>query len=195
MRQCTRIATGVCYRWRTEDAVASFQDRVIGAMRLQAATFEEVEHDSRATSQAAIVVLAVTVVRSLGWHSFGVMAIVGSIVGALIGWVVGAVVVWFIGVNLLPGKNTEGDFGQLLRTVGFAQAPAVFGILAIIPILGWLIGFAVAIWVLMATVVAVKHALDYDDYLKPIIVCLIAWVAMVFVMMIASLIGLGVSPW
>ena len=123
------------------------------------------------------------------------MALVGSIVGALIGWVVGAVVVWFIGTRLLPGKNTEADFGQLLRTVGFAQAPGLFGILGVIPILGWLIGFLVGIWVLVGTVVAVRQALDYDDTLKPIIVCLIAWVAMMFVMMMASLIGLGVSMW
>jgi hypothetical protein len=180
---------------RAEGAVASFQDRVIGAIRLQAATFEDVEHDTSATSQAAIVVLAATVARSLSWYYLGVTALVGSIVGALIGWVVGALVVWLIGTRLLPGKNTEGDFGQLLRTLGFAQAAGVFGVLGIIPILGWLIGFAVGVWVLIATVVAVKQALDYDDYLKPILVCLFAWVAMVFVMMIASLIGVGASMW
>ena len=39
--------------------MASFQDRVVGVLRLQAATFEDVEHDPTALSQSAIVVLAV----------------------------------------------------------------------------------------------------------------------------------------
>lgn len=175
--------------------MASFQDRVIGALRLQAATFEEVEHDASATAQAAIVVLAATVARSLGWYYLGVMALLSSIVGALLGWVIAALVVWIVGTRLFPGKNTEGDFGQVLRTLGFAQAPGVFAILGLIPRLGWLIGFAVGVWVLIGSVLAVKQALDYDDYLKPIVVCLIAGVAMVFVMMVISLIGIGASMW
>ena len=103
----------------------------------------------------------------------------------------GPLVLFFIGTRVLPGKNTSADVGQLLRTVGFAQAPGIFGILGVLPLLGGLIGLLVFLWVLAATVIAVRQALDYDDTLRAVIVCLLAAVAWVAIVMVASLIGLG----
>jgi hypothetical protein len=163
-------------------------------MRLQAATFEEVEHDASATSQAAIVVLVAAVSRAFGSFA-GVGLLFGSIIGAAIGWVVGSAVVLLIGTRVLPGKNTQADFGQVLRAVGFAQAPGVFAVLAFIPILGWLVLLVLFVWGLAATVVAVRQAFDYDDTLRAIIVCVIAWVAMIFVTMLVALLGFGASMW
>ena len=171
--------------------MASFQDRVIGAMRLRAATFEEVEHDTNATTQAAIVVLVATFARGLGWYPRGVMAILVTFLGALVGWVIAAIVIWAIGTRVLPGKNTEADPQQLMRTLGFAQAPGIFAVLVFMPLLGWLIGIVVMLWVLAATVIAVRQALDYDDTLRAVIVCVIAWLVWFFVTMLASLIGFG----
>jgi hypothetical protein len=171
--------------------VSSFQERVVGVMRLRAATFEEVEHDASATSQAAIVVLVATIAQRLSLYDLGVRWLLGSIVAALVAWLVGALVLFFIGTRVLPGKNTSADVGQLLRTVGFAQAPGIFAILGVLPLLGGLIGLLVFLWVLAATVIAVRQALDYDDTLRAVIVCLLAAIAWVAVVMVASLIGLG----
>jgi Yip1-like protein len=171
--------------------VASFGNRVVGAIRLQAATFEEVEHDSNATTQAAIVVLAATFAHGLGWYPRGVMAILVMFFGALVGWVIAAVTIWAIGTRVLPGKNTEADPQQLMRTLGFAQAPGIFAALAFMPLFGWLISVLVMLWVLAATVIAVRQALDYDDTLRAVIVCVIAWLVWFFVTMLASLIGFG----
>lgn len=172
--------------------MASFQDRVIGAMRLQAATFEEVEHDTTATSQAAIVVAAAAIagaIASIRW--IGVSGVVMSVVFGLIGWVIGSAVVLLVGTKLFPGKNTQADIGQMLRTMGFAQSASLFNILGIIPFLGWLIRLAVAIWVLVAMVIAVRQALDYDDTMKAVVVCLVAWVIMFIVTAAATLVGVG----
>src|SRR5262245_30177918 len=51
---------------RRDPSMASFQDRVIGVLKLQASTFEEVENDAAATVQAATVVGAAAVARALG---------------------------------------------------------------------------------------------------------------------------------
>ena len=171
--------------------MASFGNRVVGAIRLQAATFEEVEHDTTATTQAAIVVLAATFAHGLGWYPRGVMAILVMFFGALVGWVIAAITIWAIGTRVLPGKNTEADPQQLMRTLGFAQAPGIFAALAFMPLLGWLISVVVMLWVLAATVIAVRQALDYDDTLRAVIVCVIAWLVWFFVTMLASLIGFG----
>src|SRR6188472_3787165 len=143
--------------------MASFQNRVIGALTLQASTYEEVENDASATSQAAIIVVAAALLGSLGSliYGFGMAVILGPIF-ALIGWVIGSFVVMFVGTKLLPGKNTSADLGQMLRVVGI------------------LISIVLWIWGLVTMVIGVKAALDYDDTMKAVIVCIIAW-AIIFV--------------
>jgi hypothetical protein len=59
-------------------------------------------------------------------------------------------------------------------------------VLAIIPFLGPLIGFLVAIWSLVIGVIAVRQVLDYSNTGRAIIVCLIAavlcWLVIFLVM-------------
>ena len=174
--------------------MASFQNRVIGAIRLQASTFEEVEHDRAATLQAAMVVVAVALAGSVVWFVYGgIIGLVRAVAFALIGWVIGAAVLLVVGTKLLPGKNTEADMGQMLRTLGFAQSAGLFGILGIIPFLGFLIQFVVWIWILVAMVIAVRQALDYDDTMKAVVVCLVAWALMFVVTLVANMFGLGAA--
>jgi hypothetical protein len=173
--------------------MSSFHQRVIGAVSLNAATFEEVEHDAGATVQAGIIVAVASLTTSVGWY-FGIGSaewILRGALHALAAWVVGALALWQIGTRLLPGQKTEADLGQLLRTVGFAQAPGLFGILAVIPLLGLFVPFLVSLWVIAATFVAVRQALDYDDTFRAILVCLLAWIVSVIVFM---LLGIGSSP-
>jgi hypothetical protein len=169
--------------------MASFQDRVIGAIRINPQTFEEVEHDRSATGQAAIVVLATAISGGLGTGYFTGM-IAGAISG-MIGWAVGAFVLLIVGTKLLPGKNTEADYGQMLRTIGFAQAIGIFGILGIIPLAGYLIRLVLWIWILVAMVIAVRQALDYDDTARAVLVCVVAWGIMFLVTLIATFVGIG----
>jgi Yip1 domain len=172
--------------------MASLQDRVMGAMRLQAKTFEDVEHDASATPQAAMVVVAVAVSGALGsFGSIGIGGALAMVVFQLIGWVLGSFVVLIVGTKIFPGKNTEADLGQMLRTMGFAQSPGIFNVLTGIPLLGWLVWVVIQIWVIVAMVIAVRQALDYDDTLKAVIVCVVAWVIMFMFMMLAALVGLG----
>ncbi|MFO7302015.1 MAG: YIP1 family protein [Acidobacteriota bacterium] len=176
--------------------MASLQDRIVGAMRLQVSTFEEVEHDATATSQAAMVVALVGVasaIASIRW--IGITGFVGGVVSQLVGWLIASGILLLVGTRLFPGRNTQADYGQMLRTLGFAQAPGLFNVLAFIPILGWLVRLVVWIWMLVAMVIAVRQALDYEDTLRAVIVVLVAWIVMVVVTvifgMMFGLFGLG----
>jgi Yip1 domain len=175
--------------------MASFQDRVMGAIRLQASTFEEIERDPTAVSQAALVVLGASlagVIGTIRYGFFGGVAL-ASVVFAFIGWIVSSAVVWLVGTRLLPGKNTEADFQQVLRVVGFAQAPGLFVVLGILPFLGWLVRFVVWIWTLVALVIAVRQVLDYDDTLKAVLVCVVAWIIMITATLIVGFLGFGAA--
>jgi hypothetical protein len=171
--------------------MATFQDRVIGAMRLRPETFEEVEHDQAATGQAAMVVAAAALSSGLATGSLS--GTVAGIILGLIGWAVASFVLLVVGTRLLPGKNTEADFGQMLRAAGFAQAIGLFGILAFIPVLGYLVRLVIWIWMLVAMIIAVRQALDYEDTTRAVLVCLIAWAIMFLVAMVATCVGVGTT--
>lgn len=173
--------------------MASFQQRLIGAVRLDSAIYEDVEHDSSATVQAAGVVVLASITTSVGWY-FGLgsaLLIVHGALQALVAWLLASIVLWFIGTKVLPGKNTEADLGQLLRTLGFAQTPGLFGILVVVPIVGVLVPFLVGMWVIAATFVAVRQALDYDDTFRAIMVCLLGWIVGAVVVYLT---GFGATP-
>jgi hypothetical protein len=137
----------------------SFTERMMGAALLDVSVYEEVEADSNATLQAAGVVAMVAVASAIGGINAGPRGIIGGLLGAIIGWVLWAGVTYLIGDKLLGGTAT---WGELLRTLGFAQAPGVLLVLAFIPLLGGLLALVVWIWRLVAGVIAIRQALDFD---------------------------------
>ena len=175
-------------------------DRMMRAARLDASLYEEVEADTTLTSQAATVVVIVAICQGIG-TAIGVIrnpdaggsgaaigALVAGIIGALIGWVIWSYVTYFIGTSIFKGTATPGE---MLRTIGFAQTPGALNILSFIPILGGIIGLVVAIWVLIAGVVAVRQALDFDT-VKAIMTTIVGWFFLVIVGdAVAAVFGVG----
>ena len=155
--------------------MATFAQRMVGAAKLNAATYEEVEADKGATKQALVVVLLAAVAAGVGEITEGGEAVIGALLGAFIGWVIWAFLTWLIGTKFLPGPQTQADVGQLLRTIGFAATPGLFRAFGWIPILGPVILIAAWVWMLATTVVAVRQALDYTSTGKAILVCAIGW--------------------
>jgi len=166
---------------------------MIGAAKLDVATYEEVEADTTATGQAMLVVVLSSVAAGIG--ALGSMGIVGLLVGtigALVGWFIWAGLIFIIGTKILPEPQTEADMGQLLRTIGFASSPGILRLLGFIPVLGTMLSFAVAIWMLVATVVATRQALDYKSTGRAVAVCAIGFVVYVVVnVVIGSILGPG----
>ena len=160
----------------------SFLERVIGALRLDAATYEEVEHDPSSLGQAAGVVALAALAAAIGAASRGGGSAVGTVLGALLGWLVSTAFVWVVGVRFM---NHTSDYRELLRTLGFASAPQVLLVVAGVPVLGALIGLAAWLWQLVAYVVAVRQALDVTTG-RAVVVCLLATL-----LSVACMIGLA----
>ena len=177
--------------------MSSFTERMIGAARLDAETYEEVEHDANAMGQAVAVVLLSSIAAGIGsvlYMDLVTALVVGSI-AALLGWVIWAFLTWFIGTKVLPEPTTEADVGQLLRTIGFASAPGVLRVVGVIPGIGGLLMLACDIWMLAAMVVAVRQALDYTSTWRAVGVCLIGWVILIVVQMaVLAVVGPPAPP-
>ena len=158
-------------------------DRIIGVLKLDVNTFEAIEADESATSQAAIVVAVVAIVGGL--IGGGITAAMGGsflgsflrqLLGAFIGWFIWAGVTYFVGTSMFGGKAT---MGEMLRVLGFAQAP---GILGIIPVCGSFVGW---IWTLACTFIAIRQGLDLDNS-KAAMTAVVAFIAVLIVSFIIT---------
>ena len=157
--------------------MASLGERMVGAMQANVSTFEEVERDQTAVGQA-ITVIAIAAIASFLGNVFrtGIGGGLAGLIATLVAYAVWTAIVVFIGTKLMPEPATKADFAEGFRVIGFAAAPGVFNILAIIPYLGPLISFVISIWMLVVMVIAVRTVLDYTSTGRAIIVCLIGWV-------------------
>ncbi|MBU0741643.1 YIP1 family protein [bacterium] len=166
-------------------------DRMLRAAKLDSMLYEEVEHDTAATNQAVAVVLLSSAAAGIGSPvGGGLGAMFTGAVIALISWFVWFGIVYAIGTKLLPEPQTEADYGQLLRTIGFSSAPGVIRVIGFIPLLYWLVTLIASVWMLVAMVIAVRQALDYRGTGRAIIVCLIGWAIMMILSTVAfSLFG------
>lgn len=130
---------------------------IMRAMKLDTDFYNTVEHDASFTPQAFIVVVLANGLAGVGTaialsevSLFG--GVVGSIVAGLVNWVIWSALAVFIGTRLFGGT---ADMGEMLRVLGFAQAPLMIGV---IPYLG-LVG---SVWMIVASVVAVREGLDFS---------------------------------
>jgi hypothetical protein len=170
------------------EARGSLIERMVGAATLDIDTYEEVEHDESATSQAAIVVAIVALSAAIGGVAAGGGGLIAGLISAFARWLIWSGLTYLIGTAIFEGKAT---WGELLRTLGFAQAPGVLFVLGVIPLLGGFINLGVWIWLLVTGIVAIRQALDVDT-VKAVLTALIGWgVVAVFTLVMAALLGLG----
>ncbi len=156
--------------------MGSFTERMIGAAMLRVRTYEEGEADASATGQAMGVVVLSSLAAGVGSHDPGLANLLWATAGALAAWLIWAGLAFLIGTRLLPEPTTRSDLGELLRTIGFAASPGVLRILGAVPWIGWLLTLMVYFWMLAATVLAVRQALDYQSTRRAVVVCLAGFV-------------------
>jgi len=172
-------------------------DRMIRAAKLDVELYEEVEADESLTPQAiAVVVIAAlaggiggalgTIIGPGGVGAFFRALILTPII-AVIGYFIWAALTYYIGTRLFQGT---ADYGEMLRAIGYSYTPQVLSILSFIPCAGAIFSLVGAIWALVAGVIAVRQALDFDTT-KAVITCIIGWVAMLILYAIFSAFGIG----
>ena len=185
-----------------------FRDRDwtrIGARMIRAAKLDTRLHQGAGADRGvmpdamtAIVLSAVAVgIGNLVYLDGGFQEIIGGTAGGLhhvardtvlvlAGWYLWTYLIHFIGTRLLRDTDTRADYGAFLRTVGFASAPGLIGLFAIIP---GLTPFAFTIaggWVLVAMVIAVRQALNFQSTGRAFGVCVIGSAAQVLIVVVAG---------
>jgi hypothetical protein len=153
-------------------------DRIVRAIRLDWTVFSEIAKDRDALKEAAIIVAIVTFLSAIGTgiatRSFG--AFIGAwLAGILVGWVGWAIVTYFVGTALFKGKT---DIPEMLRVLGYANAPYLLGLLSFIPCVGWLFPLIGGLLALVAGIIAVREAMDFDTS-NAIVTVVIGWIMVI----------------
>jgi hypothetical protein len=172
-------------------------DRMRRAVMLDASLYEEVEHDQSLNQQALIIVIIVSLASGISALLGGIIggqigrAFLGALVSIVIGIVnyyIWAYVTQFVGTSFFGGT---ADVGEMLRVLGYAHTPQLLGLLGFIPCVGWLISLAALVLSLIAAVIAIREALDFDTG-KAVVTAIIGWVIIVIINVIVGLV-LGVG--
>jgi hypothetical protein len=153
----------------------SFGERLIGAAALDSSVYEEVEADSSATPQAALVVVLAAAAAAIGASQAGAEQVLTRVATQLIGWLLWSGITFIIGGRLLGGTAT---WGELQRTIGFAQGPGLLSALRVVPGLATPVDGMVAVWMLAAAIVAIRQALDFGTG-KALLTALLGFIAYV----------------
>lgn len=152
--------------------------RMLRAAKLDGSLYEEIKGDRRAPIQAAMVVIlsamaagvGVIVHDGLGGFFFVTMQ-------AMVQWYVWAFFTYLVGTRLLQEPQTKMDCGTMIRIISFASAPGVVRLLGVIPYLGGFVSGLASVWMLGATVIAVRKTLNYTTTMRAVGACVIGWVA------------------
>jgi hypothetical protein len=171
---------------------ASFVDRIIGAIRLDPATYEDVERDTDATWQAVAVVAVVAILSGIGATREGTDRLLAGVISAVLFWAIYTFFVYVVGTLLLKSPETSATFGQVLRPLGFSYAPSALAVLGFIPAIGGLIAFIAGIWSLVASIVAIRQSLEVTTG-RAVAIAIVAFLAMVVILvLIVMVLGIGI---
>lgn len=172
---------------------SSYGDRVRGALMLDQRTYREVEQDTEANGQAILTVILAALAAGIGavLSRDIVQNTLGVIISSVLQWIIFSFVAYFVGAALFSHERTSVTPGQVLRTVGFAQAPKFFLVLGVIPVLGWIVGVVVFFWFIAAAIVALKEAFEFDTG-RAVATGIVALIGIVIVDIILSAVfGIG----
>lgn len=185
-------------------------DRIMGVFRLSVPTFEEIEADESATGQAALVVAIVAILAGVGAYLATQMAgpalaqlgeqlggdvpitmpelspigaAVNAVIGAFLAWLIWSALTYFIGTRLFGGQAT---MGEMLRVIGFAQAPRILSVLGFIPCIGAILSLVGWVWSLVASFIGIRQGLDLDNG-KTAITVILSFLAAILINFVISL--------
>lgn len=178
---------------------ATMVNRMVRAAMLDVNLYEEVEADTSLNQEALMVVILVSIIGSIGSFLSGVLArdigsallaLVITVIMGVVNYYIWAYVTYFVGTRLFHGT---ADAGELLRVLGYASGPRALAVLSFIPCVGPAIALVSAIWALVAGVVAVRQALDFDTT-KAVLTVIVGWVIVFVISVVVDLVvGVGAA--
>ena len=147
--------------------------RMFGATFFDAHTYEEIEADPGSMVQAIGVVLLVTLCAITGglideipghatlWEV--TLELGFGLAFGVLRWALWVTIVFMVGGGLLRTGNTETDWAEMGRILGFALTPGILAIFSSVPFVDWVFVWVAVFWSLAAAVLGVRQGMDYES--------------------------------
>ena len=150
--------------------------RMMGALLLDRQTYESVERERPTTGQAVGVVLMSSLAAGIGasgWEGPSLITLLTVAAVALITWLAWAGLILYVGGLVMPERQTSVDYGELVRTTGFAATPGLLQVFALFTPIAVPMFIVSWVWMIAAMVVAVRQALDFTSTWRALAVCIV----------------------
>ncbi|MCH7705744.1 MAG: YIP1 family protein [Chloroflexi bacterium] len=141
-------------------------NRILRAARLDRTLYDELRDDPAATLQALAIVVLAGIAYSISRTALPVadadlqqaQVLLWGVSSAIVGWAILSLLAYWGGSSLLGRENLT--YPQMLRTTGFASAPAILLLLGILsPEVGIVVIIVVFIWLVVSMMVALRQTL------------------------------------
>ena len=168
--------------------VVTWFRNVVRAMLLDVDFYNEAEQDRALLWSASAVVVVANLLNGIGSavatdSNILLGALVGAMAGVL-GWLIWSTIALVIGTRVFEGTS---DYGEMLRVIGFANAPLAIGVIP------WL-GFVGAAWTLVASVIGIREGMDFDTK-RAIGTMVGGWLSwLILTVAVQALIGITLTP-
>lgn len=137
-------------------------DRLIRAVRLDRTLYRMVADNPEYNNEATLVAVVVSLVAALNGlasarpiQSF----LVQAVIGILFGWLLWAMVAYLVGSRFFKGRSTANE---MMRTLAYAGVPRLLGVFGFIPCVGWIAALAGGVLSIIAGVIAIREAMEFD---------------------------------
>lgn len=184
-----------------QSSQAGFWRTLINALMLNADFYENARNTPQNHRLALTIVLLAACSHMLGSAVIllinrapapvFVVALLFDGLSIVVGYYFWTFTIWKIGQWMKPIDPTYSD---LLSPIGFAYAPQVFNFLTLIPLLGRPIEFVLAVWSLLAVIVAVRQALDIRTR-QAALICLVGFPVIQTAIGLIQILGQRVINW
>jgi hypothetical protein len=172
-------------------------DRLRRATLLDAKLYQEVEENTDLNQEALLIVVAVSLLSGIGALIGGIigggigtalLAAVITVIVGIVNYYIWSYVTYYVGTRLFEGT---ADPGEMLRVLGYAQTPRLLGLLSFIPCVGWLFNLAGLVLSLIASIIGIREALDFDTG-NAVITAIVGWLIVLVVSVVVNLVfGVG----
>ena len=141
-------------------------NRILRAARLDRTLYDDLRDDPAATLQAMAIVVLVGAAWGIAWTAVPVadanlqqsQVILWGISSAIVGWTVLSLLAYWGGHSVLGREHIT--YPQMLRTTGFAVAPAILLFLGILsPEIGLIVRLVVILWIVASMMFALSQAM------------------------------------
>lgn len=166
-------------------------DRMMRAIRLDRTLYRQVADNPQFTSEATLIAIIVSAIAALS-ALFGTqpsvllfLAQLGN--GLLFGWILWAVVSFFVGSTFFQGRSSVPE---MMRTLAYAGVPRLLGVFSFIPCVGWILALAGWLLSIIAGVIAIREAMEFDTT-KAVIT---AFIGFLLFLIASAILGLILFP-